>query len=131
MLNLVIDNFWKLLHQFRCDANKNEIKSFDQIPGPRGPLGLGTLIYYSTFWRYYSFDHLHKTGFKKYNEYGRIVCERIMPGVNIVWIFDPEDIKMLLTDKSGHYPFRRSHLAIQKYRNDKPEVYSSAGLLPT
>ncbi|CAH2014568.1 unnamed protein product [Acanthoscelides obtectus] len=31
----------------------------------------------------------------------------------------------------GKYPQRRSHLALEKYRLDRPNVYNSGGLLPT
>ncbi|KAJ8909504.1 hypothetical protein NQ315_002450 [Exocentrus adspersus] len=31
----------------------------------------------------------------------------------------------------GKYPLRRSHLALQKYRLDRPNIYNSGGLLPT
>lgn len=31
----------------------------------------------------------------------------------------------------GKYPQRRSHLALEKYRLDRPNVYNTGGLLPT
>lgn len=131
LFNFLINFIQKILSYFQYDIQETKIKSFNKIPGPKGPLGIGTLVYYSPVCGIYSWDHLHESGLKKYQEYGCIVRERILPGVNVVWIFDPEDIKVVLNDKSGQYPQRRSHLALQKYRNDRPEIYTSAGLLPT
>lgn len=69
---------------------------------------------------------------KKYEEYGPIVCERMLPGVSIVWLYDPDDIAQLFnSDQQGNFPCRKSHLALAKYRNDRPNVYRTAGLLPT
>lgn len=78
----------------------------------------------------YSFDKLHINGLKKLNKYGPIVKEEIVPGVNIVWLFKPEDIETMFRYE-GKYPQRRSHLALEKYRLDRPTVYNTGGLLPT
>ena len=80
----------------------------------------------------YSFDALHKSGFDKYSKYGPIVRETMVPGTDIVWLYDPDDIATVLNDKTpGHYPSRRSHTALEKYRKDRPNIYRTAGLLPT
>lgn len=78
----------------------------------------------------YSFKQLHHTGHKKLQEFGSIVREEIVPGVYVVWVFTPSDIEQVFRNE-GRYPERRSHLALQKYRNDHPNVYNSGGLLPT
>lgn len=67
---------------------------------------------------------------KKYRKFGKIVKEEIVPGINTVWLFDPNDIEHLFRNE-GLYPRRRSHLALEKYRLDKPHVYNTGGLLPT
>jgi ecdysteroid 25-hydroxylase CYP302A1 len=54
----------------------------------------------------------------------------IISGVNIVWLFDPEDIKTMFANE-GPNPARRSHLALEKYRLDRPHLYNNGGLLPT
>lgn len=59
-----------------------------------------------------------------------MVREQIVPNVNIVWLFRPEDIQTMYQCE-GKYPQRRSHLALEKYRLDRPEIYNSGGLLPT
>lgn len=80
----------------------------------------------------YSWDELHLSGIKKYQQYGPIVKERLYPGVDLLFLFDPDDIATLLNDKnSKDYPQRKSHLALAKYRNERPHIYRSAGLLPT
>lgn len=56
-----------------------------------------------------------------------------MPGVSIVWLFDPADFAPIFNDNPAYhqFPCRRSHLALEKFRRDRPEIYSSGGLLPT
>lgn len=81
-----------------------------------------------------TWDKMHLSGMKKYNRYGSIVRERLLPGkgASIVYLFDPDDIAKVLNEKGpGLYPCRRSHLALKKYRQDRPDVYKSGGLLPT
>ncbi|PNF31552.1 Cytochrome P450 302a1, mitochondrial [Cryptotermes secundus] len=78
----------------------------------------------------YSFKQLHHGGHKKLQEFGSIVREDIVPGVSVVWVFTPSDIEQVFRNE-GRYPERRSHLALQKYRNDHPNIYNSGGLLPT
>uniref|UniRef100_A0AAG5DFR8 Cytochrome P450 n=1 Tax=Anopheles atroparvus TaxID=41427 RepID=A0AAG5DFR8_ANOAO len=107
-------------------------KGFDEIPGPRGPLGLGNLYQYLPVVGRYSFDELHRSGADKYARYGPIVRETMVPGQDVVWLYDPADIATVLDDRTpGIYPSRRSHTALEKYRKDRPNVYRTAGLLPT
>lgn len=73
---------------------------------------------------------MHRNGFKKLSNYGPIVREEIVPKVNIVWLFKPDDIESLFRGE-GKYPQRRSHLALEKYRLDKPHIYNTGGLIPT
>ena len=59
-----------------------------------------------------------------------MVKEKVFGGLSIVWLFHPDDIKTLF-ENEGKYPSRRSHLALKKYRKEKPEFYNNGGLLPT
>lgn len=69
---------------------------------------------------------------EKYLKYGDIVKERMIPGVDIIWLFDPNDMaKVLNTTGPDMYPQRKSHLALEKYRKDRPHIYKTGGLLPT
>lgn len=79
---------------------------------------------------HYHFDRLQYNGFEKLKKYGPLVREKIVPNVNIVWLFRPEDIQTMYQCE-GRYPHRRSHLALEKYRLDKPDLYNTGGLLPT
>lgn len=63
-------------------------------------------------------------------KYGPLVREDILPGVPIVWVYTPEDIETVYRCE-GRYPERRSHLALKKYRLDRPHIYNTGGLLPT
>lgn len=56
----------------------------------------------------------------------------MIPGVNIIWLYNPNDIAIVLNDQNNKdFPQRRSHLALEKYRKDRPHIYKSAGLIPT
>ncbi|XP_055535254.1 cytochrome P450 302a1, mitochondrial [Wyeomyia smithii] len=119
-----------VFRKFSVDKTAVLPKSFDAIPGPRGPLGFGNLFQYIPGIGKYSFDALHQSGQDKYEKYGSIVRETMVPGQDIVWLYDPDDIATVLNDKTpGIYPARRSHLALAKYRRDRPNVYRTAGLL--
>lgn len=90
------------------------------------------IILVTLFTGKYNWEKLDKCGESKFNEYGPIVRETMFPGVHVIWLFDPNDIAKVLNDfGSGSYPQRTSHLALQKYRKDRPLVYPSGGLLPT
>ncbi|KAK5647028.1 hypothetical protein RI129_005492 [Pyrocoelia pectoralis] len=103
---------------------------FQDIPGPLSLPGVGTLYQYLPFIGPFKFDRLHHNGFKKLELYGPVVREQIVSGVNVVWLFKPEDIEIMFRSE-GKYPQRRSHLALEKYRLDRPNVYNTGGLLPT
>lgn len=77
----------------------------------------------------YSWLRLHQAGQDKYEKYGAIVRETIVPGQDIVWLYDPKDIALLLNERDC--PQRRSHLALAQYRKSRPDVYKTTGLLPT
>lgn len=80
----------------------------------------------------YSWAAVHTSGMDKYEKYGDIVKERIVPGVDVVWLFNPNDIAKVLNNSGPDmYPRRRSHLGLQKYRADRPNIYKHAGILPT
>ena len=38
----------------------------------------------------YLLFRLHKAGLAKYKEFGPVVREEVLPGVNVVWLFHPE-----------------------------------------
>lgn len=108
------------------------VKSYDDVPGPKGFLGLGTLFQYMT--GKCSWEKMHEGCMAKYKKYGLIVRERLLPGreASIVYLFDPDDISKVLNEKGpGLYPCRRSHLALKKYRQDRADLYNTGGLLPS
>ncbi|XP_055378532.1 cytochrome P450 302a1, mitochondrial [Condylostylus longicornis] len=109
--------------------SKLNAKSFEDIPGPSGPLGLGNIFNYLPGIGKYSWLKIHEASLDKYIKYGSIVKEKMVPGNFVIWLYDPNDIAVVLNEKD--YPQRRSHLALEKFRKDRPHVYKSAGLLPT
>lgn len=55
----------------------------------------------------------------------------MLPGTDVVWLFDPDDVKTMY-DVEGPCPARRSHIALQHYRVvQNKDRFDSAGLLPT
>ncbi|XP_044726569.1 cytochrome P450 302a1, mitochondrial-like [Chrysoperla carnea] len=119
--------FGKLLQR---NYGTNQIKSFDQIPGPKSLPIIGTLWQYLPGIGMYSFDRIHHNGMKKFQKYGPVVREEFVPGVNTVWLIKPTDYQEMFKVE-GKYPMRRSHLALEKFRMDRKHIYNSAGLLPT
>ncbi|XP_076269389.1 cytochrome P450 302a1, mitochondrial [Rhynchophorus ferrugineus] len=109
---------------------KRGLKQFSRIPGPKSLPVIGTLYKYLPVIGEYKFNRLQYNGFNNYKKYGPVVREEIVPNVNIVWLFDPNDIEVMFRCE-GKYPQRRSHLALQKFRLDRPHVYNTGGLLPT
>lgn len=139
-------NFLK--RKISIDALRSELKILKDMPGPKGFLGLGNIFDYTYFGKFflfflynsddnkyfvgkYSFDDLHKSGLDKYKKYGSIVHERMLPGVSVVWLYNPNDIAEIFNDGVGNWPCRRSHLALEKFRSDRPEIYRTGGILPT
>lgn len=55
----------------------------------------------------------------------------MLPGVSVVWLYNPNDIAQIFNDSPSNPPCRRSHLALDKIRRDQPDVYNNGGLLPT
>lgn len=47
----------------------------------------------------------------------------------IVWLYDPNDFAQLFNDGLGNLPSRVSHFALEKYRQDHPEIYNGGGLV--
>ncbi len=116
-------------------------RPFSSMPGPRAYPLLGTVPHYLS--GKYSRDKMHKMGLDKYNvrtnwrivkgsehvhvhvqEFGPIVRETVLPGTELVWLFDPDDIKTMY-DIEGQTPQRRSHLALEHYRcNSKLHTFT-------
>ncbi|KAK1120079.1 hypothetical protein K0M31_012803 [Melipona bicolor] len=117
----------------KCDSktNNRQPKTFNDIPGPKSLPIIGTLYKYLPFIGEYSFTNLYETGRKRLKQFGPLVREEIVPNVNVVWVFRPEDIAEIFKAESGLYPERRSHLALLKYRKDRTDIYNTGGLLPT
>lgn len=109
-------------------SDDGNLKPFTDIPGPKALPKLGN------WWRYllgeYSMDRLHRSGLKKYGQFGPIVREEIVPGVNLLLLYTPQDIERMY-QLEGPFPSRRSHCALEFYRLSKPDVYNNGGLLPT
>lgn len=89
------------------------------------------MLHYMYLLGEYSFTRLYENGVKKLKHYGPLVREEIVPGVQILLVYRPEDIGEIFKAETGLYPERRSHLALLKYRKDRSDIYNTGGLLPT
>ncbi|XP_031849352.1 cytochrome P450 302a1, mitochondrial [Nomia melanderi] len=115
----------------RIVSHECQPKPFRDIPGPKSLPIIGTLYKYLPIIGEYNFTKLYGSGVKKLKRFGPLVREEIVPNVNVVWVYRPEDIAEIFRAESGLHPERRSHLALLKYRKDRADVYSTGGLLPT
>lgn len=115
----------------KIKKNHSQPKTFYDIPGPKSLPIIGTLYKYLPFIGEYSFTNLYESGKRKLKCFGPLVREEIIPNVNVIWIYRPEDIAEIFKAESGLHPERRSHLALLKYRKDRPNIYNTGGLLPT
>ncbi|KAK3907690.1 Cytochrome P450 302a1, mitochondrial [Frankliniella fusca] len=105
------------LSPLRRQLYSQNVKPFTDIPGP-------------TSLECYNHEQLDKVGHEKYLKYGPIVREEVSPGNHIVLVFDTSDIEQLSLSENA-FPSRRSHLAVKKFRENRPEIYNSGGLLST
>lgn len=78
----------------------------------------------------YNAETLDKNAWLNYRRYGPLTRESLMPGAQLLHVFDPEDIASVFR-QDDKYPARRSHLAMKHYRVNKPHVYNTGGLLST
>ncbi|CAL7949211.1 unnamed protein product [Xylocopa violacea] len=112
-------------------TDNRQPRPFSDIPGPKSLPIIGTLYKYLPFIGEYSFTKMYDSGKKKLKQFGPLVREEILPNVNVVWIYRPEDIAEIFKAESGLHPERRSHLALLKYRKDRKDLYNTGGLIPT
>ncbi|XP_031769331.2 cytochrome P450 302a1, mitochondrial isoform X1 [Galleria mellonella] len=104
------------------------LKKFDEIPGPKSYPLIGTLYKYLPFIGDYDAEALDKNAWLNWKRYGTLVREE--PGVNVLHVFEPDDIEAVFR-QDHRYPARRSHVAMQHYRVNKPHLYNTGGLLST
>jgi ecdysteroid 25-hydroxylase CYP302A1 len=103
-------------------------RPFSCMPGPAPWPLLGTLPHY--WLGRYSWGRLHTSGALKCRQFGDCVREDVLPGVSVVWLFHPRDIRAIYRAE-GREPARRSHTALASLRQAQPALYATGGLLPT
>merc|ERR1719509_116436 len=109
-------------------VKEGEVKAFKHMPGPKPWPLLGTLPYY---WKgEHSWSDLLHTGQLKHQQFGDTVREQVLPGVEVVWLFHPRDIRAMYAAE-GETPSRRSHMALKHLRESRPGTYRTPGLFPT
>ncbi|XP_013186140.2 cytochrome P450 302a1, mitochondrial [Amyelois transitella] len=106
----------------------NTCLNFDNIPGPKSYPLIGTLYKYIPLIGDYNAEALDQNALLNWKRYGSLVRE--VPGVNLLHVFDPEDMEAIFR-QDDQYPARRSHVAMLHYRLNKPDSYNTGGLLST
>ncbi|XP_055935438.1 cytochrome P450 302a1, mitochondrial-like [Argiope bruennichi] len=112
------------------EVQTDVVKSFEEMPGPKPLPFIGNLWRYFPVVGSYSFERLHRTYQKFYEEFGPIVREKVFGERTLVHVFHPDDM-MRVYKADGHMPKRLSHRALEKYRRERPHLYSGPGLFPT
>ncbi|GFT88891.1 probable cytochrome P450 49a1 [Nephila pilipes] len=125
------NSFRRVVTSIDKKSTTNEvIRSFDEMPGPKPLPFIGNLWRYFPVIGNYSFERLHKTYAKMYEEYGPIVKEKVFGDRILVHAFKPDDMWKVY-DSCGNIPIRISHRALAKYRRARPHLYSGPGLFPS
>lgn len=100
---------------------------FEEIPGPKGLPVIGNVWRYLPVIGEFQLEKLDDIGRTLNRRYGPIVREHVFGRLNIVHLFDPQDMEVMFRNE-GRYPERRSHRALGKYRTDRKDLYSSGGI---
>lgn len=104
-------------------------RPFEQIPGPKGLPVIGNIWRYLPLIGDYHIDELRANADFNRKKYGNIVREKIHDKLTVLHLFDPDDIETLFR-QDGKYPSRRAHIALLKYRLDRPDKFNNGGIIP-
>ncbi|CAD5110818.1 unnamed protein product [Dimorphilus gyrociliatus] len=92
-------------------------KPMSEIPGPRSLPFIGSSYKYLPIFGEYKLNEWADASVKKYQKYGRLVREEIFPGLTMVHVFDPDDVRVV-SKYDGKFPHRFPFEAMLKYRKD-------------
>ncbi|XP_018011463.1 cytochrome P450 302a1, mitochondrial [Hyalella azteca] len=104
------------------------VHKYETIPGPAPKPVLGNRFIFSKYGEF----PLHRfwdSVFKMRSRHGDVVkIAAVKPGLDMVWLFNPEHIRMLYKAED-QCPIRPPFDLLQAYRRSRPEVFTSAGLV--
>ena len=101
-----------------------EVKSFNEVPGPKGLLVIGTLLDYvrDQGQGARGYTRMHVMQQRRIQQYGPIYREKIM-NYETVTIANPDDVQFLFRNE-GRYPTREPLLPIwMKYKEERQQAH--------
>ncbi|XP_054722757.1 probable cytochrome P450 301a1, mitochondrial [Uloborus diversus] len=105
----------------------NKAKPFQEIPGPKSLPLIGNIHRYLPGIGEYSKSKWHEAQRMKFQQYGPIVREQMVPGVNFVHLYDPKDMEVVSRNE-GKFPKREFFVGMKTLRERNPEMYSTVGV---
>nr|QST15057.1 CYP362A4 protein [Diaphanosoma celebensis] len=108
----------------------NDAKSFDQMPGAKPWPLIGTLWQFLPFVGHKYRDQSRQMEIiqQRVDLYGRIARDVIPGWPPLVWVTRPEDAETLYRNE-GKFPNRMTTMSLKMYRDKRPEIFKSTGLL--
>ncbi|CAL4069810.1 unnamed protein product [Meganyctiphanes norvegica] len=105
-------------------------RTFQEIPGPKPWPIVGNKLLFTPLGGY-SQSNVWDTFERLHGEYGPMVrISGLIPGKGVLFLFRPKDIKRLF-QVEGPYPDRPVLDILACYRENRPQYFSSIGLVPS
>ncbi|KAF2369033.1 Cytochrome P450 [Trinorchestia longiramus] len=109
-------------------SNDGKALPYEIIPGPPPLPVVGNMFIFSKFGEF-PLQQFWDSMSRMRERYGAVVrVARVKPDLDMVWLFQPEDIRMLYKDEDT-CPIRPPFDLLLTYRNTRPLLFTSPGLI--